>query len=281
VFDFRKQSKEIIPHMQDTTMGLLSGIRALDRCILGFSPGELILIGARPRVGKSSILRDIALSIGKTHTVVLFSLEMGEKELGDLFLCNLAQANYYNIVRGGFTEEVISHLAKFEPQLSARSILVEDDSSMTPTKIRSALTELSKHETVSCVLVDYIQLMNVEKRKDRQEEISIVSRELLAIAKDFDVPVIAASQLNRQLEYRESARPRLCDLRESGALEQDANKVLLLHRPSCRDVLLDPDAEDTGEAEIIVVKNRKGPSGAIKCAFISNYMSFQDIPKDF
>lgn len=281
MFDLRKDHKKIIPHMMDTTMGLPSGINALDRYLLGFHLGELSIIAGRPGMGKSSIARDIALSIGCTQTVVFFSLEMTCTEVAELLLVNLAKVDYYNIMRGGLTDKIVSHLEKISAQLSTYNIIINDDSYLTPGSIREVLTELSQQDTISCVVVDYIQLMSIGRRENRQAEVSEISRELKGIAKEFDTTVLAMSQLNRQLEYRESTVPRLSDLRESGSLEQDAHKVLLLHRPSYYDVKLDPDAEDTGEAEIIIAKNRKGKVGKVSCAWIGEYMSFQDIPKDF
>lgn len=282
MLDLRKQSKDIIPHMVESRVGLPSGIVSLDRYFLGFQPGELTIVAGRPSMGKSSIARDIALSIGCNHTVVFFSLEMTEDEVAELLLVNLAKVDYYNIMRGHATESIMSHLDNTCAQLSTYNIVIEDNSCPTPDYIRGVITEINKKETVSCVIVDYIQLMDLQGCGNRQETVSKISRELKAIAKEFNTTVLAMSQLNRQLEYRESTRPRLSDLRESGSLEQDAHKVLLLHRPSYYDIKLDPDAEDTGEAEIIIAKNRKGPTGSVKCGWISSWMSFVDIPnKDF
>jgi replicative DNA helicase len=206
---------------------------------------------------------------------------MTEDEVAELLLVNLAKVDYYNVMRGNATESIMSHLDNTCAQLSTYNIIIDDNTCPTPDYIRSVLTEINKQETVSCVIVDYIQLMDLPNCGNRQETVSKLSRELKAIAKEFDTTVLTMSQLNRQLEYRESTRPRLSDLRESGSLEQDAHKVLLLHRPSYYDIKLDPDAEDTGEAEIIIAKNRKGKTGVVPCAWIAEYMSFCDIPKDF
>jgi len=267
--------------MMDTRVGLPSGIVSLDRYLLGFKAGEMTIIAGRPGMGKSSIARNIALSIGCNHTVVFFSLEMTCAEVAELLLINMAKVDYYNVMRGNATESIMSHLDSTCAQLSTYNIIIDDHTCPTPDYIKAVIAEISKEETVSCVIVDYIQLMDLQGCGNRQETVSKISRELKAIAKEFDTTVLAMSQLNRQLEYRESTRPRLSDLRESGSLEQDAHKVLLLHRPSYYDIKLDPNAEDTGEAEIIIAKNRKGKVGTVKCAWIGEYMSFQDIPKDF
>jgi len=143
--------------------------------------------------------------------------------------------------------------------------------------LKMKLGYIKKQFGLDCAIVDYLQLMTAGKRDSRQQEVTEISRELKAIAKDFDMPLVVLCQLNRAVEVRENYRPRLSDLRESGSLEQDADKVLLLHRPSYYDIKLDFDSEDTGEAEIIVAKNRSGPVGSVPCAWISDYMSFCDI----
>ncbi|KKK85841.1 hypothetical protein LCGC14_2769220 [marine sediment metagenome] len=159
--------------------------------------------------------------------------------------------------------------------------MVDDDSYLTPDSIRGRLQEVSQKETIACIVVDYLQLMSLRKPvENRQAEVAEISRELKAIAKEFDLPVIALSQLNRNVEFRESARPRMSDLRESGAMEQDASKIILIHRPSYNNMSIDPDAEDTGEAELIIVKNRRGPRGIIHCAFIKEWTSFCDLPTE-
>ena len=279
MYDLRTNSDKLVEEMLSSTMGLSSGIKALDDYLLGFNPGEYIIVAGRPGMGKSSLARDIALSIGRENTVVFFTLEMTEKEVPELLLANLAQINYYNVVRGEVMDSTKSLLDKARTSLSAYNIIIDGNSCCTPKRMSLVLSEVSKQEKVSCVIVDYIQLMSIGSPHNRQEQVSQISRELLALSKEFDVPIIALSQLNRQLEFRESTRPRLSDLRESGSLEQDAHKVLLLHRPSYYDIKLDPSAEDSGEAEIIIAKNRKGPTGVIKCGFIKEWMSFMDIPE--
>ena len=283
IYDLRKDSDSLVANLLDTQMGLPSGIESLDDQLLGFSPGEFTIIAGRPSMGKSSLARNIALSIGHPSVggnVLFYSLEMNYTEVAELLLANLAKVDYHAVKRGELTDRVKSQLDRASAQLSTYSIIIDDSSSITTEYVHSFL---KKHrETVSCVIVDYIQLMNVAERGNgnRQEEVTKISRGLLAIAKDFNLPVIALSQLNRNLEYRETTRPRLSDLRESGAMEQDANKVLLLHRPSYYDIKINPGATDTGEAEIIIAKNRCGPVGSIKCGWVSEWMSFQNPPSE-
>ena len=281
IYDLRKDSTDLVANLKDTRMGLPSGIEMLDRELLGFSPGEFIIVAGRPSMGKSSLARNIALSVGHPSvggTVLFYSLEMNYTEVAELLLANLAKVDYHAVKRGEITDGIESRLDSASAQLSTYSIIIDDNSYITTDYIHRFL---KKHnETVSCVIIDYIQLMNVAKRgnENRQEQVTEISRGLLAIAKEFNVPVIALSQLNRNLEYRESTRPRLSDLRESGAMEQDANKVLLLHRPSYYNIKINQDAKDTGEAEIIIAKNRCGPVGSITCGWIAEFMSFETVP---
>jgi len=281
IYDLRKDSTDLVANLKDTRMGLPSGIEMLDRELLGFSPGEFIIVAGRPSMGKSSLARNIALSVGHPSvggTVLFYSLEMNYTEVAELLLANLAKVDYHAVKRGEITDGIESRLDSASAQLSTYSIIIDDNSYVTTDYIHRFL---KKHnETVSCVIIDYIQLMNVAKRgnENRQEQVTEISRGLLAIAKEFNVPVIALSQLNRNLEYRESTRPRLSDLRESGAMEQDANKVLLLHRPSYYNIKINQDAKDTGEAEIIIAKNRCGPVGSITCGWIAEFMSFETVP---
>jgi len=282
MLDLRKSTSDPISRMFSNPMGLPTGIENLDMHLRGLHPGELIIVAGRPGMGKSSLARDIALSVGKESTVLFFSLDStSEDEVEDLLLVNLAKVNYDGICRDGLTDKVLPQLKKARAQLLSYNIIIDDNSRTTPNSIRQILKSLNKEETVSCVIVDYIQLMSLGKRVgNRQEEVSDISRELAAIAKENSVPVVALSQLNRQLEYRESTRPRLSDLRESGSLEQDAHKVLLLHRPSYYEIKLDSTAEDSGESEILIAKNRKGKTGVVHCGWMSDYMSFVNIPKE-
>ena len=263
--------------------GVKSGISALDSFILGFGKGEMSTIGGRPGMGKSSLLRDILLNIGKSITNVgaslLCTLEISCEEVTELLAANLAKVDYQNIKRGYATEKVLDRFHIALEQLSEYPIIINDDSYVVPDSIREILKGIKDNEPITCLIVDYLQLMSFRKKVvNRQEEVSEISRELKAIAREFNIPVIAFSQLSRNVEYRESSRPRMVDLRESGAMENDSTKIILIHRPSYFDKQLDPNAEDTGEAELIVCKNRCGKTGVVECAWIDTYMSFQDKP---
>jgi len=285
LFDFRQDMDKIKEGMCDVTMGLPSGLQALDDAILGFDPGEMIIIAGRPGMGKSSLARDIMLSVGAPDgvggTTILFTLEMLYQEVAESIAATLAKVDYYGNKRGNTMDSIRSQIDEACAHLSSYNIMVDDNSYLTPDSIRGRLKEVSQKETIACIIVDYLQLMSLRKPvENRQSEVAEISRELKAIAKEFNLPVIALSQLNRNVEYRDNPRPRMSDLRESGAMEQDASKIILIHRPSYNNMSIDPDAEDTGEAELIVVKNRRGPRGIVHCAFIKEWTSFCDIPTE-
>lgn len=285
IFDLRKDIQAIKQSIGQPFDGIKSGITALDDFILGFGRGELSVIAGRPGIGKSSMARDILLNVGQpvasSGAALLCTLEMPCEEIIELLAANLAKVNYQDIKRGYATAKVLSKFDIALEQLSQYSIIINDDSYVVPDSIREILRGIQDVEPISCLIIDYLQLMSLRKAvTNRQEEVSEISRELKAIAREFNIPVIAFSQLNRNVEYRESSRPRMIDLRESGAMENDSTKIILIHRPSYFDRQLDPNAEDSGEAELIVCKNRSGKTGTINCAFISQWMSFRDLPEE-
>lgn len=283
LFDLRKNIQDIKQSMGKPFDGIKSGIKVLDNAILGFGKGEMSTIAGRPGLGKSSMSRDILLNVGKPTISVgaslLCTLEMPCEEVTELLAANLAKVDYQRIKRGHATEKILTKFHTALDQLSNYSIIINDDSYVVPDSIREILKVIEKDEPIACLIVDYLQLMSLRKQVvNRQEEVSEISRELKTIAREFNIPVIAFSQLNRNAEHRESSRPRMTDLRESGAMENDSTKIILIHRPSYYDKQLDPNAEDTGEAELIICKNRCGGTGTVTCGWISDYMSFCDIP---
>lgn len=285
VFDLRKNLLEIRENIGKPFAGIKSGITTLDDFILGFGKGEMSTIAGRPGMGKSSMARDILLNVGKpaagTGAALLCTLEMGCGEIIELLAANLAKVDYNSIKKGDATEQVLGKFQAALEQLSQYSVIINDDSYVVPDSIRDILKSIEKDEPIACLIVDYLQLMSLRKKvTNRQEEVSEISRELKAIAREFNIPVIAFSQLNRNVESRVDPRPRMTDLRESGAMENDSTKIILIHRPSYFDKQLDPNAEDTGEAELIVCKNRNGATGNIECAFISSWMSFRNKPSE-
>lgn len=285
IFDLRKDLQDIKSNIGKPFDGIKSGITALDNFILGFGKSEMTTIAGRPGMGKSSMARDILLNIGKPMVdegaCLLCTLEMPCEEVTELLAANLAKVDYNGIKRGYAGDKVLTKFREAVKQLSQYSIIINDDSYVVPDSIREILKSIEMNEPIACLIIDYLQLMSLRKKvTNRQEEVSEISRELKAIARDFNIPVIAFSQLNRNVEYRESSRPRMVDLRESGAMENDSTKIILIHRPSYFDRQLDPNAEDSGEAELIICKNRSGATGTVECAFISQWMSFRNKPED-
>lgn len=283
IFDLRKDIEVVKQSISKPFDGICSGIKALDDIILGFGKGEMITFAGRPGMGKSSIARDILLNVSKPNiklgVSLLCTLEMSCQEVVELLATNLAKVDYSSIKRGSAATKTITKLENALDSLSQYNIIINDDSFVTPNSIRDILNNIKKEELISCLVVDYLQLMSLRKQvENRQTEVAEISRELKAIAREFDIPVITFSQLNRNVEYRESSRPRMADLRESGAMENDSTKIILIHRPSYYTQQVDSHAEDTGEAELIVCKNRGGTTGIAECAWISTWMSFSDKP---
>jgi replicative DNA helicase len=285
IFDLRQDLSSIKENIGKPFNGITSGIEVLDNFILGFGKGELSVIAGRPGIGKSSMARDILLNIGQpinnAGASLLCTLEMGCAEVTELLAANLAKVDYQSIKRGCVSDKTLTKFHTALDRLSQYSVIINDDSYVVPDSIREILKTIQSNEPIACLIVDYLQLMSLRKSvTNRQEEVSEISRELKAIAREFNIPVIAFSQLNRNVEWRESNRPRMIDLRESGAMENDSTKIILIHRPSYYDKQLDPNAEDSGEAQLIVCKNRSGATGTVECAFISSWMSFRDLPEE-
>ena len=284
-FDFRTDMATIKEQIMSTERGLPSGIQALDEEILGFGKGELATIGGRPGMGKSSLARNIMLNVGhpagEWGTVLYCTLEMKYDLVVGLAAATLAKINYHTVKGGNATDSILSQLDSARAQLSSYNIIIEDDIYQTPETIRCFVQDVIQTEPIACLIVDYLQLMSLRKQvENRQTEVAEISRELFAIAKEYNIPVIAMSQLSRASTYRDSTRPRMEDLRESGAMEQDSTKVILIHRPSYYNMSIDSNAEDSGEAELVIVKNRNASQKIVRCAFISTWTSFCNLPEE-
>ncbi len=266
---------EIAKNITTNSMGFSTSLPSLDNQIRGLQPGELTIIAGRSSMGKSSLVIGIALEISNHENVIMFSLEMNHKIVAERSLVNLADADYHNIKLGYATPDDHVRLDKATGQLSSRKLFIDDSSFLTPMLLKKKLKSCSVR--FGCVIIDYLQLMRPSNPTGNLvQELDDICQSLKGIAKELNVPVIVASQLSRAPDQRENHEPRLSDLRSSGGIEQTADTVLLLHRPSyyaMKDLNVD-SSQDNGEAHIIIAKARNGPTGRVKCVWLSESMKF-------
>ena len=263
--------------ISDTSKGLLTGFKSLDDITIGLQAGELTIIGGRSSMGKSSLLIDILLNIGKTETVVMFSLEMSTKMVIQRMLANLSQISLTKMRREPLNPGEQTKFNKAIKDLSQYKILIDDSSFQTPTTIYRKLEQILKTKDVKLFTIDFLQLMSIANRTENTvQAIDEMTQQIRAISKKLQIPVIEVSQLNRKPEDRQGHEPRLSDLRASGGLEQVADVVLLLHRPSyyaMREIAV--ESEDNGEAYLLIAKNRNGPTGKIPLVWLGDILSFR------
>ena len=259
-----------------SSLGVPTGFADLDEVTNGLHPGQMIIVAARPGVGKSTLGLDFVRSCSVKHsmTSVIFSLEMSKTEIVMRMLSAEAKIRLADMRGGRMTDDDWTRLARRMSEISEAPLFVDDSPNMTMMEIRAKARRIKQRHDLKLIVVDYLQLMTSGKRvESRQQEVSEFSRQLKLLAKELEVPVIAISQLNRGPEQRTDKRPMLSDLRESGSLEQDADMVILIHRPDAweRD---DPRA---GEADLILGKHRAGPLATITVAHQLHYSRFTDL----
>ena len=270
-----KDSFEMIEHLYDkkeTVTGVPSGFRDLDDLTTGFQKGDLIIVGGRPSMGKTAFALNVAQHVGLQlkEPVAIFSLEMAREQLAIRMLCAEAMVNSNSIRKGFIKKEDWHKLTSAASNLTGAPIFIDDSSGITVLELRAKARRLKIEHGLSLIIVDYLQLMRGKGSFERREqEISDISRSLKALAKELSVPVIAVSQLNRSVEARRPPKPILADLRESGAIEQDADVILFLYR----DEVYNKEAK-RGHSEIIIAKQRNGPTGTVDLAFISTCTRF-------
>jgi replicative DNA helicase len=259
--------------------GLPSSFLDLDKLTAGFQPSDLVVIAARPGMGKSSFMLSIALHLALTEKVPLaiFSLEMSKEQLAMRAVSMLSGVPLQSIRHGFVKDEEWEKIVKAALEISSREIYIDDNPNLTTTELRVKSRKLKKEKGVGAIFVDYLQLLKTPYRfATRQEEVAEISRSLKALAKELQIPVIALAQLSRQVEQRSDKRPQLADLRESGQIEQDADLIIFIHRPEY--YKKKPLPEEEGIAEIIVAKQRQGPTGLIKLAFNKDTTAFEPLP---
>nr|WP_202628000.1 replicative DNA helicase [Cellulomonas sp. APG4] len=260
----------------DGMVGVPTGFSELDKLTNGLHPGQMIVLAARPAIGKSTLGIDIVRSASIKHglTSVVFSLEMSRNEITMRMLSAEARVPLQNMRKGTMRDEDWQKLASTMGKLSQAPLFIDDSPNMSLMEIRAKCRRLKQRHDLKLVVIDYLQLMSSGKRvESRQQEVSEFSRALKLLAKELEVPVIAISQLNRGAEQRTDKRPQMSDLRESGSIEQDADIVILLHREDA----YERESPRAGEADVIVAKHRNGPTDTIVVAFQGHYARFVDM----
>lgn len=255
--------------------GISTGFRDLDRKLAGLHPSNLVVVAGRPGMGKTSLALNIAQNVALDgHTVAVFSMEMSREEVVTRMLCSKGRIDSQKLRTGKLTEADFTKLSNAAGALYKQNIFVDDSPGLTVTEIRAKCRRLRRRPGLDLVIVDYLQLMSGTGQENRQQEIAMISRSLKSLARELDVPVIAASQLNRGVESREDKRPRLGDLRESGAVEQDADVVMFIYR----DEYYNPDKiESKGVAEVVIAKHRQGSVGRVDMAYLPEFTLFADM----
>jgi replicative DNA helicase len=267
---------EAISGHDGSLIGVPTGFADLDSLTNGLHPGQLVIVAARPAIGKSTLALDMARSASIHHgqTSVIFSLEMGRTEITMRMLSAEAKVPLHHMRSGTMTDQDWDRIARAMGSVSSAPMFIDDSPNMTMMEIRAKCRRLKQRHGLRLVVLDYLQLMSSGKRvESRQVEVSEFSRSLKLLAKELDVPVVALSQLNRGPEQRTDKRPMLSDLRESGSLEQDADMVVLLHREDA----YEKESPRAGEADFIVAKHRNGPTGTVTVAFQGHYSRFVDM----
>ncbi|RMF84428.1 MAG: replicative DNA helicase, partial [Planctomycetota bacterium] len=249
--------------------GLPTGFTELDDLTCGLQPSELIIIAGRPSMGKTALGVNIAEHMAMTEglPVLFFSLEMSSQQVAQRIMCSRAGVNSERLRKGQHSSADLSRLQQVADEARNRPLLVDDTASLSILELRARARMAYRKHAIRAVFVDYLQLMHAPGSENRQQEVAAISRGLKALAKELEVPVIAMAQLNRGPEDRSHNRPRMSDLRESGAIEQDADVIMLLHREAYYKVGEDPAAADDTGAELIIAKQRNGPVDTIKLVF--------------
>ena len=259
--------------------GVSTGFTDLDELTSGLQPSDLIIVAARPSMGKTAFALNIAeaAAMRGKKSVAVFSMEMSASQLAFRLISSLGRIHQSHQRTGDLAEEDWPRVTSAITMLSDAKIFIDDTPAMSPVEMRSRARRLQREHGLGLIVIDYLQLMQVPGNKEnRATEISEISRGLKALAKELDVPVIALSQLNRSLEQRADKRPMMSDLRESGAIEQDADVIMFIYR----DEYYNKESPDKGLAEIIIGKQRNGPTDTVKLAFLGHYTKFENYAPD-
>jgi replicative DNA helicase len=281
--DIVKQSFKTIERLyekKELVTGVPSGYRDLDQRTAGFQPSDLIIVAGRPSMGKTAFCLNVAqyAAIEKRTPVAIFSLEMSKEQLVIRMLCSEAQVEGTRLRTGFLSESDWPRLTLAAGNLSDAPIFIDDAAALSVLELRAKARRLNAEHGLGMIMIDYLQLMRGRaKVESRQQEISEISRSLKALAKELNIPVIAVSQLSRRTEERQGMRPQLSDLRESGAIEQDADVILFIYRDEVYN--RSEDNPNRGKAEVIIGKQRNGPTGKIELAFLEKFTTFKELYK--
>lgn len=259
----------------DPLTGVASGYKDLDELTSGFQEADLIVIAGRPSMGKTSLAMNIAenAAVGKNVPVAIFSMEMPGEQLAMRMMASLGRINAHKIRTGKLDDEDWPRLTSAVSMLSETPIYIDDTAGLTPVELRARARRLHREHKLGMIVIDYLQLMQTgESTENRATEISNITRSLKNLAKELNVPVVVLSQLNRSLEQRPNKRPIMSDLRESGAIEQDADVIIFIYR----DEVYNEDSPEKGTAEIILSKQRNGPTGMVRLTFLGEYTRFEN-----
>jgi replicative DNA helicase len=269
--------EQLFEHKRLVT-GVPTGFVDLDEMTRGLQRGDLVIIAARPSMGKTSLVLNIAqhVAVQADHTVGFFSLEMSKESLFIRLLTSEAQIDSHRLMSGHIADRDYSRISHALEKLSSMRLFIDDTANIGVLEMRAKSRRLQAEHGLSLIVVDYIQLMNARGRhENRTLELASISRSLKGLAKELDVPIVVLSQLSRAPESRSDHRPQLSDLRESGALEQDADVVVLIYRDDAYN--RDPNNPDAGTAELIVAKQRNGPTGIVRLAFLREQTRFANL----
>ena len=270
---------EELAKLKGAIAGVPTGFIDLDNYLTGLHGGELIVLGARPSMGKTSFAMNIAAhaSLNQGKKVAVFTLEMPREQIAMRVLCSDARVDMQRVRKGTVSTEDWMKLAKSMTPMAAAPMYIDDTAGITPSQLRSRCRRLMMDRGLDLIVVDYLGLMRADGRvENRQLEVSEISRQLKAIALDLKVPVVACAQLSRANKDRTDKRPVLSDLRDSGSIEQDADVVMFLHREE----YYNKETEDRNIGEVIIAKQRNGPLGTVKLAWLSEYTTFANLARD-
>lgn len=268
---------ENIINYKGKLLGLETGLQDLDSFLQGLKNSDFMILAARPSMGKTAFALNIAsyLSIKKDTPVAFFSLEMSSNQLIHRIFSSYGLIPLFNLKSGNLDDAHTQKLIKVSNKLSQSKLIINDEISNLMS-LRSIARKLKRENDIKLIIIDYLQLLEGTRRENRNLEISEISRSLKILAKELDIPIIALSQLSRSVESRQVKKPMLSDLRESGSLEQDADIVMFLYRED----YYNPETENKNITDVIIAKNRNGPTGTIPVYFHKEYVRFQDLAKD-